>query len=138
MKGFAIFAVVLAVCAVFAIAAGTFLVRAVKEPVAAELERLGQDVAQYAASHEQTDCAPEAFDRLSTCDGAFWCSIQAPVFAKECLRRARHSADLCEGVPKSLVQGVLWPSQQCLDVDVDPEMCTRILNEVVRTCQKRS
>src|SRR5262245_12872967 len=137
MKGFGIFLVVLAVCAVFAVAAGTFFVRAVKIPITAELENIKQDVTQYAASHEQSDCAPEAFGRLATCDGAFWCSVKTSIFAKECLRRARHSDDLCDGVPDSLVESVLWPSQQCADHAVDPEMCTRILNEVVRVCQRR-
>ena len=137
MKGFAIFVAVLVVSAVCAVAVGTLLWRKYQEPVKAELERLGQDVAQYSASHEQSDCAPEAFGRLAVCDGGIWCSIQASVFAKECLRRARHSPDLCDDVPKSLVESVLWPSKQCADLDVDPEMCTRILNEVVRVCAKR-
>ncbi len=137
MKGFAIFVVVLAVSALSAVVLGTLLWRTFQEPVKAEFERIGQDVKQYAASHQQSECAPEAFGRLAACDGAMWCSIQAPIFAKECLRRARHSADLCDDVPKSLVESVIWPSQECADLDVDPEMCTRILNELVRTCQKR-
>lgn len=137
MKGFGIFLGVLGVSALCAALAAVFLWRAFKEPVTAELERIGQDVAQYAKEHEQSDCAPEAFERLALCDGAFWCSLQAPIFVKECLRRARRSDDLCDDVPKSLVESVLWPAQQCADLDVDPDVCSRILTEVVRTCAKR-
>lgn len=137
MKGFAVFLAVLGLCAVLAVAGGVFLFRTLKEPVKAELQRISDDVAQYSATHEQSDCAPEALGRLAACDRAVWCSIQAPVFAKQCLRRAKHSADLCDDVPKSFVESVTWPSQQCVDIDVDPQMCTRILNEVVRTCAVR-
>jgi hypothetical protein len=137
VKGFGVFVLVFAVCAACAAAVGVFLYRTFREPVSAEFERIGKDVVEYASAHEQSECVPEAFGRLTACDGAMWCTIQVPIFAKECLKRAKRSDDLCEDVPKSLIDVALWPTKECLDIDADPDLCRRILTELAKTCAAR-
>jgi hypothetical protein len=101
--------------------------------VAQEFDRVRDDAQAFASEHEQAECAPEALGRLQAC-GGLWCMVQTPIFTRECLRRARPSPNLCDGVPPSLPAALVWPTTTCAELDVDPEVCQRILREVLKVC----
>jgi hypothetical protein len=139
VRGFRVFLLVFGLCAVVSAIAAPYLwrgLKSLKEPIANEFKRIDEDAAAFAAEHEQLDCAPEAFRRLDGCDG-IWCQAQTPIFTQECLKRARPSPTLCDEMPDSMLQTALWPANQCREIEADPELCRRILLEVMKACGKR-
>jgi len=137
VSGFRIFLIVLAGC-VAAGAGGGYLVWRTFGPGAVEdMRRVQNEASEFAHANDQSACAREAFRRLRAC-GGFWCELQQPAFTKECLSNAEPADELCDEVPDSLIQGALWTQTACVDVDdVRPEICTRILREVLTVCIAR-
>lgn len=136
MRGFRVFLLVFGFCAVVAAIAAPYVWRELKDlrdPIRSEYKRVDEDVAAFTGEHEQLDCAPEAFRRLDACDGVL-CQMASPMFARECLRRARPSPALCDEVPDSGLQAALWPMTECREISADPELCRRILLEIVNAC----
>jgi len=136
MRGVRVFLLVFGACALLAAIAAPYVWQRLKDlkgPMDAELARSVADATAFAAEHEQSDCAPEAFRRIDTCDG-IWCQVGTPDFAKECLQRARPSAALCGEVPESALKAALWPATKCLGIAAEPQLCRRILLEVVKVC----
>ena len=139
MRGFRVFLLVFGLCVVVSAIAAPYVWRGVKrlkQPIASEFKRIDDDASTFAADHEQLDCAPEAFRRLDACDG-IWCQAQTPIFTQQCLKRARTSPTLCDQMPDSLVGAALWPAKQCREIQADPEVCRRILLEVMKACGRR-
>jgi hypothetical protein len=133
VRGFRLFLILFAASVVVGGGGIWFLWQRYGGEVTAEFERIRDDALAFAAEHEQEDCVPEAFGRLETCDGV-WCKAQTPLFTRECLRNARPTADLCDSVPDSLPAALLWSSATCVDIDAEPQICERILRELVRAC----
>jgi len=136
MKGFRTFLLVFGFCAVAAAIAAPYAwrgLKSLKEPIAGEFKRIDDDATAFAGEHEQLDCAPEAFRRIDTCDGV-WCQAQTPIFTRECLRRARPSPALCDDVPNSVLHAAIWPMTRCGEIKADPDLCRRILLEVMKAC----
>lgn len=133
MKGFRLFALILAGCVAVAAAIGAWLWHSYGGAVVSEFERIDADARAFAAANEQDDCVPEAFARLEECDGV-WCQAQTPMFTSACLRLAQPSAGLCDSVPDSLPAALLWPTRTCADIEAEPEICQRILRELVTHC----
>ncbi|HKC52978.1 MAG TPA: hypothetical protein VKF60_19480 [Myxococcota bacterium] len=139
MRGFKVFALVFGLCGVvFAIAAPYAWrgLKSLKEPITDEFKRIGDDATAFAGEHEQLDCAPEAFRRIDACDGV-WCKAQTPIFTQECLKRAQPSPTLCDEIPDSVWQAAFWPTSQCREIETDPDLCRRILLEVLKSCGSR-
>jgi hypothetical protein len=140
MRGFRIFLLVFGLCAVVAALAAPYAWRRLRDaenPFTGGLKRVVDESTAFAGEHEQLDCAPEAFRRLDACDG-FWCRAQTPIFTQECLRRARPSPGLCDEIPDSMLQAALWPTRECLEIRADPDLCRRILVEIVGACQHKT
>jgi hypothetical protein len=133
MTGFRLFLLLFAACIAVAALGGSWLWSNYGGDVTAEFERIERDAQEFAAANEQDDCVPEAFGRLEVCDGV-WCKVQTPLFTRECLRRATPSPELCDSVPDSLPAALLWPTTTCADIDAEPEICQRILRELVTVC----
>ena len=133
MKGFRIFAAVFAVCLLVGGGGLWWLWRSYGGAVTSEFERMHNDAESFASDAEQEDCVPEAFARLEACDGV-WCQVQTPIFTRACLRKAKPSPGLCEPVPGSFAAALLWPTTTCAEMDAEPEVCQRILRELVSTC----
>jgi hypothetical protein len=96
-----------------------------------------EQVAAYAAEHEQLECAPEALRRAAACAGLL-CTVQAPAFAHKCLELARNSPSLCTEVPTTLLGAAFWPASRCTGKDANDELCRRVFMEVLKTCVRRS
>ena len=110
--------------------------RAVRDPFLEQAERARSEAAAFASEHEQLDCAPAAFRRVDDCDGIL-CQAQAPIFTKHCLASAHDSPGLCDEIPESVVKAALWPTTECLAIEAEPELCRRILMELVKACAAR-
>jgi len=137
VSGFRIFLIVLALCVVVGAGVGYALWRTLGPAAVDEIRRVQSDASTFAAEHDQSACAPEAFRRSRACDGVV-CEVTQPGFTRECLSRAASSEELCDEVPDSLIQGALWTQTACVDVDdVRPEVCSRILREVLKVCVGR-
>ena len=133
MSGFHRFLLIFALCGAVGGAAVWALWSRYGGEVVQEFERVQADALTFAAANPQTECVPEAFGRLSVCD-TVWCKVQTPLFTKECLRNAQPSADLCDAVPDSIPSALLWPSRTCADIDAEPQICERILRELMTVC----
>ena len=137
MSGFRVFLIVLVFCVVVGVGGGYTLWRAFGTSAVEELRRVRIEASEFGKANDQSACAPEAFRRLRACSG-FWCQVQQPTFAKGCLSSAAPSDVLCDEVPDSLVAAVLWTQTACGDIeDVRPEICSRILREVMSVCVAR-
>lgn len=137
MRGFGIFLAVFAACAAVAALGAVWLWPQVKDltnPIARASARAKAEAKAFAGEHEQLDCAPEAFRRIDGCDG-IWCLASTPEFTRECLRRAAPSPGLCDEVPDSTVLALAWPTTACLEIEADPQLCRRILAELVKVCR---
>ena len=137
MSGFRVFLVVLALCVVVGAGVGYALWKTLGPAAVDELRRIQSDASEFAAANDQSACAAEAFRRSRACTGVL-CEVTQPAFARECLSHAAPAEKLCNDVPDSLVQGALWTQTACVDVDhVRPEVCSRILREVLKVCVGR-
>lgn len=137
MSGFRVFLIVLAFCAVAGVGGGYALWRAFGPAAVEELEGIQTDATEFAAANDQSACAPEAFRRARACDGV-WCELKQPAFTQWCLSRAAPADDLCDEVPDSVVRAALWTQTACVDIDdIRPEICSRILREVLQACLRR-
>lgn len=139
MKGFRLFALILLGCLSVAGVGGAWLWSRYGGALLSEFDRIDADARDFAAANEQDDCVPEAFARVEECDGV-WCKAQTPMFTRKCLRLATPTPELCQGVPDSLAASLVWPAKTCAEVqaDVEPEICERILRELVQHCLAKS
>jgi hypothetical protein len=133
VKGFRLFVAIFAACIVFGGGGVWWLWTRYGGAVKSELERIEEDAKRFASENEQEECVPEAFARLEVCEGV-WCKAQTPMFTRTCLRHARPSPELCDSVPDSFAAAVVWPTTTCADIDAEPEICQRILRELVMIC----
>ena len=133
VKGFRLFLALFALCALVGGGGAWLLWQRYGSSVTGELDRITADAKAFASEHEQEQCVPEALARLEACDGV-WCSVQTPIFTRECLRGAKPSPGLCDAVPDSLASAVFWPTSTCADLDVEQEVCQRILRELLKVC----
>lgn len=137
MRGFRIFLVALAACAVVGTAAVMLLWQRFA-PVAEEFfASVEADAASFADGRDQSACVPEALARLTRCEGLA-CQVKTPAFTRICLTRAAPNPAICNDVPDSLLDSILWPQTACVEIDAEPRVCERILREQVRACQGRS
>ncbi len=133
MSGFRVFARVALVCVVVG-GGGLYLAWTKLGPgVARELTRTHDEAAAFGRANDQSACLDETFRRLRGCDGML-CEIQQPGFARDCLKNAAHAPDFCADVPDSIVAGVVWSRTTCPDADARPEICERVLREVLQVC----
>jgi hypothetical protein len=136
MRGVRVFLLVFGACALLAALAAPYVWQRLKDlrgPLEEGAKRNLEEAIAFAAEHEQSECAPEALRRIDACDG-IWCEVGTPQFTKECLSRARPSPALCDGIPKSFVKAALWPASECLERPVEPQLCRRVLLEVLTFC----
>jgi hypothetical protein len=139
MRGVRVFLVVFGVCALAAALAAPHVWRRLRDlrgPLEEAAKRNVDDAIAFAAEHEQSECAPEALRRIDAC-GGIWCEVGTPEFARECLSRARPSPGLCDPIPKSFVKAALWPTTECLERRVEPQLCRAVLVEVLTLCSNK-
>lgn len=137
MRGFGVFLAVFAACVATAALVAVLLwphLRNLSNPIDEARARAKAEATTFAGEHAQVDCAPEAFRRMDACDG-IWCMASTPDFTRECLRLAAPSPSLCDEIPDSMVLALAWPATECLEIQAEPELCRRILGEIVTVCR---
>jgi hypothetical protein len=131
--GFRVFLIVAGVCAVVGGGGIYFIATRFGPEVAGELDRARDEASAYGRGHDQNACVDETYRRLHACDGVL-CEVRAAAFTLPCLKQASPAPGFCEGVPESLVEGVLWTKTACPDPDLRPQVCERVLRAILQTC----
>ena len=101
-----------------------------------EIATSAREGTEFGSSHDQAECLDESLHRLSQC-GGFICQARSLGFAHFCFPAAAPNAQLCEPVPRALLEAAFWPSQQCDGLDVPHAVCERIYRQVVKACLAR-
>lgn len=95
---------------------------------------------EFGKTASDVQCVKEAISRFEGCDDEI-CEMMATPFAANCLVEARHTEQLCQGVPslQGGDQGESWRRQRCSEVigGSDSEACQGIFFVVQANCDDR-
>lgn len=101
--------------------------------------RVGEEAAEFAATHTQADCLDESLRRSEACGSPMeiMCHAEANAFLRFCLAAASTTPGLCDGVPPAsdIMAGAEWAAAYCAEIGraQDPS-CPRLVGAVVQHC----
>jgi hypothetical protein len=133
VSGFRVFLIVAALCVLVGGGGIYFVATRFGPGVADELERAREEASAYGRGHDQDACVDETSRRLHACDGVL-CELQQVGFTLPCLKQASPAPGFCDGVPESVVEGILWTKTACPDQSLRPQVCERVLRAILQTC----
>ncbi|MDF1564886.1 MAG: hypothetical protein P1V51_17720 [Deltaproteobacteria bacterium] len=109
------------------------------ESMKAQGDEMRREAEAFAETTDAAGCLDEA-TRRNLGDGNILDEVRTHVFLAACLRGARPTEGLCEGVPSmnQILTTVKWRLARCQQgSDPDPERCSRLLAKLQEHCHPR-
>lgn len=129
---------VMAACVLALVLAGVLAYRWVKNrgPELIERTKATQtDARKFAQGKQSKDCVDEGLRRVRETKD-FFDLVDSRLFVDECLRAADEPADFCSAVPTGVLQGAIWPSEQCSNQGMkNNQGCIGVYQSVLQHCR---
>ncbi len=110
-----------------------------------EAKRIQAEAGEFAAAHEQRECLDESMTKSDACEGGAlggaMCRGKVAAFLQECLRHARETPGLCDGVPApdAILELSKWSVQRCVDMGrAGDQPCAQLVSKVAAHCAIRA
>lgn len=107
----------------------------------AEAERIQAEAGEFAAAHEQHECIAESMRKSDGCEGGAlggaMCRGMVSAFMQECLRQARESPGLCDGVPApdAILELSKWSVERCVQMGrAGDQPCAQLISKIAVHC----